>query len=145
MHTTAPTRLGLIGFALISVASALIALAGCSGTVSDRSIEPIAQPDAVERLRNKPDATLFLDVRNDDEFDAGRIPGARLTRLSEVALTDDRPRFGAWDLVVVYGRDPGSARAPALVKRLLQTDHKNVALLEGGYEAWTRLGYPTEK
>ncbi|GAB4517699.1 MAG: hypothetical protein Tsb0013_21930 [Phycisphaerales bacterium] len=146
MHTTAPRRLGSVGILLILVlVIPSVLLAGCSGRVSDRSIEPIAQADAQRRLDEKSGTTLFLDARDPEAFSDGHIPGARRTGLSEIDLMDDRPRFGAWDLIVVYGQDPGSATARALVKRLLQTNHKNVALLEGGFAGWERAGLPVER
>lgn len=121
-------------------------LPACSAQVSDRSITSISQAETTERLRKDAGSTLILDARDARSFEEGRIPGARLTRLSEIDLQDDRPRFGKdWGIIVVYGTDPGSAKAPALVKRLLQQGHKNVALLEGGFAAWVRAGLPTER
>ena len=147
MHTTAPRRSRLTGILLtLAVGIPALTLASCSGNVSDRSIEPISQAETTDRLRENAGSTLLLDARDARSFDAGHLPGARLTRLSEIDLTAGRPRFGDdWDMIVVYGQDPGSAKAPALVKRLLQQGHKNVALLEGGFAAWVSAGLPTER
>lgn len=119
--------------------------AGCSGRVSDRSIEPITQAGVSKRLKSTKKNTLILDARDNASFNAGHLKGARRTTLSEIDLTDKTPRFPGFDLVVVYGQNPGSATARALVKRLLQTGHKNVALLEGGYDAWVGAGLPVER
>ncbi len=118
---------------------------GCSGRVSDRSIEPIAISDVSRRLQKSPKATLVLDARDRDAFARGHLPGARHTSLSEIDLTDTKPRFGGYDMVVVYGQNPGSGTARALVKRLLQTGHKKVALLENGYDGWVEAGLGVER
>lgn len=136
---------GLVG--TIMMASCLLGAgisSGCQGRVSDRSIQTIQTRAAAERLRDDKSRVLVLDARDPDSYALGHIAGARLTRLSEIDLFDETPRFGGNDLIVVYGQNPGSGSAAALVKRLLRTKHKNVVLLEGGMDGWLNAGLPVE-
>lgn len=136
------TRRGLGPLVVLSIVLCLlgVSLGGCGGRVSDTSIRPVALSDAASRLEKRPEGTLVMDARSLDAFNAGHIPGARHTRLADVDLTSREPRFGAWDQIIVYGDNRGSGNARALVKRLLQTGHKNVFLLEAGFDGWSAAG-----
>ena len=56
--------------------SLLFLLAGCSGTEADRSYEQITQEKAKEMMDTQD--VIVLDVREQDEYDSGHIPGAVL-------------------------------------------------------------------
>ncbi len=142
IHTRGYTPLLALAFAILTLG---VALTGCSGRVNDTSIRSVSMSDAANRIDKKPEGTLILDARSGEAFAAGHIPGARLTRLGEVDLTSQEPRFGGWDQIIVYGDDRGSGTARALVKRLLQTKHKNVFLLEDGFTGWRAAGRPIEQ
>ena len=56
--------------------SLLFLLAGCSGTETDRSYKQITQEKAKEMMDTQD--VIVLDVREQDEYDSGHIPGAVL-------------------------------------------------------------------
>ena len=69
--------------------------------------------DAVEECRNTPDAVL-LDVRENDEFRSGHIPGAvnvPLSGIGAIGIPKDRP------LYVYCLRGTRSRRAVSVLKR----------------------------
>ena len=55
---------------------ALFLLAGCGGNTSDGSYEQITQEEAKEMMDTQ--EVIILDVREQDEYDSGHIPGAVL-------------------------------------------------------------------
>ena len=105
-----------------------------SAMAGDRDITP-EQADA---LRREQDAQL-IDVREDHEWDAGRIDGARHIVLGEVAsqastIAQDRP-------VVFYCR-VGSRSAMAA--DAFRTAGYEAYSLGGGLQAWAGDGRPLE-
>jgi sulfur-carrier protein adenylyltransferase/sulfurtransferase len=85
---------------------------------------------------------LFLDVREQDEWDQGVIPGAlhipRGHLESRVeALVPDRDRQ-----IVVYCA--GGYRSAFAAKTLEELGYDDVVNLSGGFTDWKRNGFPTE-
>ena len=62
--------------------SLLFLLAGCSGTEADRSYEQITQEKAKEMMDTQ--EVIILDVREQDEYDSGHIPGAVLLPVGSI-------------------------------------------------------------
>lgn len=54
----------------------LLLLTGCGGNTSDGSYEQITQEEAKEMMDTQ--EVIILDVREQDEYDSGHIPGAVL-------------------------------------------------------------------
>jgi rhodanese-related sulfurtransferase len=82
---------------------------------------------------------LLLDVRNEDEWSAGRAPGALHVSLPELAdrvgdLDPARP-------VICVCRSGGRSRRAAL---LLLEHGVDAANMEGGMIAWVEAGGPLE-
>jgi sulfur-carrier protein adenylyltransferase/sulfurtransferase len=85
---------------------------------------------------------LLLDVREEDEWNEGHIPGAihvprgfLESRIENAAPDQSRP-------VVVYCA--GGARSAFAAKTLEELGYENVVSLAGGYTDWKRNGYPTQ-
>src|SRR5437588_7093043 len=85
---------------------------------------------------------LIVDVREQDEWDEGHIPGAihiprgNLESRVEQALPDrERP-------VVVYCA--GGSRSAFAAKTLEELGYDTVWSLAGGYTEWKRNGFPTQ-
>jgi rhodanese-related sulfurtransferase len=96
---------------------------------------------SVEEVRQrlgKGDEVLVVDVRERDEWDAGRIPGAVHVPLSEFVerapeLVEERDRE-----VVAYCLSGGRSSRAAQV--LAGMGHPRVLNLDGGIEAWGERG-----
>jgi sulfur-carrier protein adenylyltransferase/sulfurtransferase len=93
-------------------------------------------------LAEAADPPLLLDVREQDEWDEGHIPGAvhvprgfLESRIEQVAPDRARP-------VVVYCA--GGARSAFAAKALEELGYESVVSLAGGYTDWKRNGYPTQ-
>lgn len=84
---------------------------------------------------------IFIDIREDVEFSASHIPGARLVPLSrfEQALPGDRTGVKA----VFYCLS--GARTRNNVTRLAAAGFAEAYILEGGLQAWKAQGAPTER
>ena len=56
--------------------SLLLLLTGCGGNAADGSYQQITQEEAKEMMDSQ--EVIILDVREQDEYDSGHIPGAML-------------------------------------------------------------------
>jgi rhodanese-related sulfurtransferase len=102
------------------------------------AIPTIDVAEAERRLREDPDGPLLVDVREANEFEAVRAPGAVLVPMSTFAasageLPSDRP------LMLVCHLGGRSAAATGFLIRSGRSDVVNVA---GGMDAWERAGLP---
>jgi rhodanese-related sulfurtransferase len=97
----------------------------------------IRNVDVVEAARLAQGGALLLDVRQDDEWDAGHAPDARHVMLAE--LPDHVGSLDADRLIVCVCRSGGrSARATAF----LMEQGFDVVNLAGGMTAWAQEGQP---
>lgn len=127
---------------LIILASALLSACGSSPAVP---AGPSALPEnvsvtQVKTLLGQPDV-LILDVREQDEYDAGHIPGVKLIPSGEVA---NRLAEVPKDKTVIVTCQSGN-RSASTTKYLREQGYTNVHNMEGGIIAWQGAGYPVEK
>lgn len=61
---------------ILSFVFCLLLLTGCGGTIADSSYEQITQEAAKEMMDTQD--VVILDVREQEEYDSGHIPGAVL-------------------------------------------------------------------
>ena len=92
--------------------------------------------EAFRRLRDDADRPLLLDVREPNEFDVVRAPGAALLPTSQfmaryTELPSDRPL-----LVICHT----GGRSAAVTAYLVRTGRADVANVAGGMAAWERAG-----
>jgi molybdopterin/thiamine biosynthesis adenylyltransferase/rhodanese-related sulfurtransferase len=99
-------------------------------------ISEIDPPEASNLVEN---GTLFVDVRERDEWEEGHIPGAvhvprgnLESRIESVETDHDRP-------LVVYCA--GGSRSAFAAKSLQELGYTNVVSLTGGYTDWKRNGF----
>jgi molybdopterin/thiamine biosynthesis adenylyltransferase/rhodanese-related sulfurtransferase len=92
--------------------------------------------------RELQDGALFVDVREQDEWDEGHIPGAvHIPRgYLESRIESAAPDRSAQ--VVVYCA--GGNRSAFAAKTLEELGYENVLSLAGGYTDWKRNGFPTQ-
>lgn len=89
---------------------------------------PLIEPDAIDRP--------LLDVRQDNEFAAGHVPGSTHIELGSLpaAAVADGP------VATMCGK---SERAMSAASVLQRAGHPDVAVLHGGFTAWSALGRDT--
>jgi len=112
--------------------------------IVDRARARVAElsVDQVRAMREAGERFELVDVREREEYLAGRIPGARhlgkgvIERDVEAAYPDtDTP------LVLYCG---GGYRSALAADALTQMGYTRVASMDGGYRGWTKAGLPTE-
>ena len=83
---------------------------------------------------------FILDVRTQEEWDAGHIPGATLIPLDELSLrVDELPKN--MEIVVVCRSGNRSATARDI---LLNAGFSSVTSMNGGVNQWAAAGFPIE-
>ena len=150
---------------LIVALLAILILAGCSAPASapaaaqPAAAQPAAQPAAPEAktidvaslprdvdvqttaaLREQPDV-MILDVREQDEWDAGHIPGAVFMPMGQVP---DRLSEIPKDKTVIVQCRSGN-RSSQVTDFLAQQGFTNVHNMAGGLNAWQSAGLPVEQ
>ncbi len=98
--------------------------------------------DDVKRLIDQKAAVKLVDVRESDEYAAGRLPGALSVPRGflEQRIED---KAGRDDEVVVYCA--GGTRSAFAAKTLRELGYTKVASMAGGYNRWHDAAYPTDK
>jgi rhodanese-related sulfurtransferase len=92
----------------------------------------------------------FVDVREPDEFAAGRVPGARSfpRGFLEVKADLEHPKRDVWladrsrPLVLYCG---GGVRSALAAQTLQEMGFTRVVSLAEGWAGWTKRGYPVER
>ena len=67
---------------MIPLLLSLLLLAGCGGNTADGAYQQITQEDAKEMMDTQ--EVIILDVREQDEYDNGHIPGAVLMPVGSI-------------------------------------------------------------
>lgn len=108
-------------------------------------------PQETRRLLEVPDREGWhiVDVREPDEFAAGRIPGARnIPRgFLEVRADLDHAKRDPWladrtrKLVLYCG---GGNRSALAAQTLQEMGFETIVSMAGGFSGWTRCDYPVE-
>jgi rhodanese-related sulfurtransferase len=106
------------------------------GRIRETDVKTIRQ-----RMENGEDMRL-IDVREDNELAAGRIPGAEhigrgvLERDAESKLPDHDE-----EIVLYCG---GGFRSALAADNLQKMGYTNVISMDGGFRAWRENGFPVE-
>ncbi len=105
-------------------------------------IKELTLADVQPRVGRK-EPFLLIDVREESEFAAGRIPGA--VHLGKGVIERDietRVPDTATELVLYCG---GGYRSALAADNLQKMGYTNVWSMDGGYRAWKEAGLPIEK
>jgi len=84
----------------------------------------------------------FLDVRTETEFKKGHIPGAMNLPRGKLEFKIDKEIADKNAQVVLYCKTSG--RSALATYTLVKMGYKNLKNMDGGWEAWTKAGYPVE-
>lgn len=102
----------------------------------------IAETDVTEvkRVLDSPGDATLIDVREEDEWTQGHIPGATWIprgfleiRIEDTLPQRDRP-------IILYCA--GGTRSALAARSLEHLGYQNVKSMAGGFGAWKRAGYP---
>ena len=92
----------------------------------------------VNKLEDQKDGTLFVDVRETDEFAAGHIPQTVNMPLSELGFHLKELQASRQ----IYVSCLGGVRSAAAAKTLIYLGIEAVVNVSGGFRAWSAAGYP---
>src|SRR6185437_871010 len=94
-----------------------------------------------QKLREHGAGSLFVDVRERDEFVEGHMPGAQNIPLSEVSLAlESLSKAKRVYLSCLSGR-----RSSFAAETLAYLGFSDVVNVTGGFKAWLQAGLPVEK
>ena len=92
--------------------SLFLLLAGCGGNSADGSYQQITQEEAKEMMDSQ--EVIILDVREQDEYDSGHIPGAVLLPVGTIDETTAAEVIPEKDsTVLVYCRSGNRSKTAA--------------------------------
>lgn len=94
-----------------------------------------------EKITREQEKICFVDVRTEDEFKSGHVPGAICVPLDRIECDSiELPK----DKFVILSCQSGkrSARAYELLKA---KGYSNLAQMEGGFGAWASQGMPVHR
>ncbi|GAA2973390.1 rhodanese-related sulfurtransferase [Microbacterium terrae] len=92
----------------------------------------------VQQLRER-DGVPLIDVREVDEFAAGRVPGAVNIPMSTIGGRLDELPDGAFDVICAVGGRSGR------VVEALDARGYDVTNVDGGTNEWIASGFPVER
>jgi rhodanese-related sulfurtransferase len=105
---------------------------------TDRGPTEITASQAYDQYQS---GAFFLDVREQEEWSAGHIPGSVVIPLDKLAgRLDEIPEDRGIVVVCVSG-----VRSTEGAKILVEAGFSPVACLSGGLRAWEAAGYPLEQ
>ena len=118
--------------------SLLLLLAGCGGNAADGSYQQITQEEAKEMMDSQ--EVIILDVREQDEYDSGHIPGAVLLPVGTIDETTAAEVIPDKDsTVLVYCRSGNRSKTAS--STLAELGYTNIYEF-GGINTWP---YETEE
>lgn len=127
-------------FIYILLLSQMLILTGCSSQ-TDSGAKPISIEEVTRRLGS--DSTpVILDVRSQEEFDGGHIPGAIHIPHDELASRLGEISVAKSEEIVVHCQSGG--RAKIAEKNLFENGFTNIRDLEGHWKSWSASGLPVE-
>lgn len=117
--------------------SVLLLLTGCAGKAADGSYRQISQEEAKEMMDTRD--VVILDVREQDEYDSGHIPGAVLLPVGAIEEGTAGEVIPEKDSVVlVYCRSGNRSKTAS--SKLAELGYTNIYEF-GGINTWP---YETE-
>ena len=111
---------------------AFFLLTGCGGTAADDAYQQITQEEAKEMMDTQ--EVIILDVREQDEYDSGHIPGAVLLPVDSIDETTAAEVIPEKDsAVLVYCRSGNRSKTAS--STLAELGYTNIYEF-GGINTW---------
>jgi len=108
-------------------------------TEAKKNITEISPQDAAAKLNGG--EAVIIDVRDKDEWDEGRIPGA--THMSRGTIEFDVEEKVPDSNTMIICHCGGGGRSALAAESLQKMGYKNVRSMAGGLRAWKTAGLPT--
>jgi rhodanese-related sulfurtransferase len=115
---------------------AILALAGPALAAGSISVEALA-----ERIANGK-APMIIDVRSEDEYLAGHVPGAQLIPHDQMGSYVEGLSANKDAEIVLYCK---SGRRAGMASDVLEAaGFSNLKILDGSFQAWSAAGKPVK-
>lgn len=98
---------------------------------------------AVKERLSKGETLILIDVREDREWDGGRIRGAIHVGKGVIERDIEREVEDKNAEVILYCG--GGFRSVLAAENIIKMGFKNVVSMDGGYRGWVEAGGPIEK
>ncbi len=116
-----------------------------AASVSPEIVDGATTVDAAKAKELFDQGVLFIDVRSNSDWDAGRIPGSEHLELKKVYTSASLGELVKKDEpVVIYCNGPKCMRSSDACVQAVDWGFKNVYYFREGYPAWTKAGFPVE-
>lgn len=99
-------------------------------------------PETLANQIEAGNAPLIIDVRTEEEYLAGHVPGARLIPHDQIGEYMDTLASHKGEPIVVYCRSGN--RTQQAIKKLEKAGFDQVIALEGSFQAWKEAGNKVE-
>jgi molybdopterin/thiamine biosynthesis adenylyltransferase/rhodanese-related sulfurtransferase len=98
--------------------------------------------DSVKQMLDQRRTFKLIDVREGDEYAAGRLPGALSVPRGYLELRIEEKAARTEEIVLYCA---GGTRSALAAKTLKDMGYQNVSSMAGGYSRWHDASYPVEK
>ena len=116
-----------------------------ANTLSPEKIDGAKNVDAAQAMELFNKGVLFVDVRKDSDWEAGRIAGAEHLELKKVFSEATLSEIAAKDQeIVIYCNGPKCMRSSDACAKAVSWGFTNVHYFRGGIPEWIAADYPTE-
>ena len=116
-----------------------------SGKRSPETVTGATTVDAEKAKKLFDKEVIFVDVRKDKDWQAGRIPGAYHLELKKMFNKDSLSNLvNSNASVVFYCNGPKCLRSSKSSQKAVSWGFRKVYYFRGGLPAWRKAGYPVE-
>ena len=106
------------------------------------SISKITIWEGFEAFRSG--TALFMDARNEQDFDLGHIPKAVNVPPGKKFTIESKDPKARSKLIITYCQSRDCPLSDDLAKNLAASGFVNIKVMTEGWEAWSQSGYPVE-
>lgn len=113
--------------------------------LSPEAIDGAATIDAVKAKGLFEQGVPFVDARNDQDWEAGRVPGAYHLDIKKTFTEQSLGEvIKKGDEVVIYCNGPKCMRSTEACKKAVGWGYSKVYFFRTGFPSWKEAGYPIE-
>jgi len=113
--------------------------------VSPENVSGVTTVDTEHAKKLFDQGVIFLDVRSNRDWEAGRIPGSKHLELKKVYNQETLAEIASpSDKLVIYCNSTGCMRSSKASKKAVEWGYKNVYYYRKGFPAWQSNGYAVE-
>jgi len=116
-----------------------------ANTLSPEKIPGATNVDATTAMELFNKGVIFVDVRKDSDWEAGRIPGAEHLELKKIFSEETLSEIASKDQeIVIYCNGPKCMRSSNASAQAVSWGFTKVYYFRGGIPEWIAADYPTE-